>query len=263
MRALDGRLIAVTRARQQQDGLGTLLAELGAEVIFCPAIEIVPPLDWAPLDTALQSLPTYDWIVFTSRNAVEQFHSRLAARGVDQATVSPVRVAAVGPATRDALRDRGIRVDTVPETALADAIPDLLGNVQDLRILLPRSDIARPELPAVLRAKGAIVDDVVAYRTISSDAAALVDRVRGGGVDAITFASASAVSSFVNAARDVLDDVSWHSSDRPRTVAIGPLTARAAAELDFPVDAVAAEHDNKGLVRAVVECLSKQPVKTP
>lgn len=264
MLPLDGRRIAVTRAREQSEELGTLLTVLGAEVLFCAAIEILPPLGWAPLDATIQSLPTYDWIVFTSRNAVSHFHARLLLSGVDDATVTGVRIAAIGTGTRDALRACGMRVDVMPERAMAAAIPESLGPIKGLRILLPRSDMARPELPAALRARGADVDEVIAYRT--RDAAAtssLVDRIREHSVDAITFASASAVRSFADAARDIIDkSVSWHGSDRPRIIAIGPVTASAAAELNLPVDRVAADHDVQSLVRAVVDCLSNSSVKT-
>lgn len=263
MRPLDGRRVAVTRAREQSEKFGALLTALGAEVLFCATIEILPPLDWAPLDAAIQSLPTYDWIVFTSRNAVDHFHARLALNIVDEASLGGVRIAAVGTGTRDALRAHGMRVDIIPERAVADAIPEVLGPIDGLRILLPRSDMARLDLPSALRARGASVDDVVTYRTRGAGgAAALVEHVREHGVDAITFASASAVRSFVDAARDMIDIGGWwRDPDRPRIVAIGPVTASAAAELNLPTDRVATDHDVQGLVRAVVDCLSNSSVK--
>lgn len=277
MRALEGRRIAVTHASEQRPGrrddVGTLLCDLGAEIIFCAAIEILPPLEWASFDDALHRLSTYDWIVFTSRNAVEHFSARLAdVAGLPLTSVaqlvarSGARIAAIGAATRDALRSYGMRVDAMPNRAMAEAIPAALGDVAGMRILLPRSDIARPELPATLRAGGATVDEVIAYRTVAtSNAPDLARQIRNGCVDAITFASGSAVRAFAAAVRPAIDlSDGWSDANRPRIVAIGPVTATSAAELSIPVDAIATEHTARGLAQAVVKCLSTQPpVKTP
>ncbi|MGI8547943.1 MAG: uroporphyrinogen-III synthase [Gemmatimonadaceae bacterium] len=263
MRPLDGRRVAVTRAREQSDELGALLASLGAEVLYCATIEILPPLDWRPLDAAIQSLATFDWIVFTSRNAVDHFHARLVLSKVDDKSMAGVRIAAVGTGTRDALSTRGMRADVIPPKAMANRIPESLGPIEGLRILLPRSEIAAPELPAALCERGADVVEVVTHRTARAGGAALlVERVREHGVDAITFASASAVRSFVGAAADMIDSGGWwRDPNRPRIVAIGPVTASAATELKVPIDRVATAHDVDSLARAVVDCLSNSPVK--
>lgn len=268
MRALEGRRVAVTHAREQRperrDDVGKLLCDLGAEIIFCATIEILPPLEWAPLDDALHRLSTYDWIVFTSRNAVAHFSARLA-KVAGLPLTSGARIAAIGAATRDALRGYGMSVDAMPNRAMADAIPAALGDIVGMRILLPRSDIARPELPTTLRAAGATVDAVTAYRTVAtSDAAELARQIRNGSVDAITFASGSAVRAFAAAVPRAIDSSGgWSDASRPRIVVIGPVTATSAAELSIPVDGIATEHTARGLAQAVVECLSTQPpVKT-
>lgn len=261
MAALDGRRVVVTRAREQGNELGALLSDLGAEVLFCPTIQILPPADCAPLDQALQQLHAYDWIVFTSRNAVEHVRARLTNDG-DKPVNVRARIAAVGTATRDALSACGWRVDAMPERTIADAIPAALGDVNGRRVLLPRSDMARPELPAALRAGGAQVDDVVAYRTVASGGApGLAIQIRNGGVDAITFASGSAVRAFAAWMTHATGFPALWDDDahRPRIVVIGPVTALSAAELAIPVDAVASEQNAHGLARAVVECLSTQP----
>lgn len=233
---------------------------LGAEVLFFPVIEIQPPLEWAPADAALESLTTYDWIVFTSRNAVEQLRSRLTRCSIDISVIAGLRVAAIGAATSDALKAAGIHVDVMPDCALASAIPDSLGGINGLRILLPRSDVASAELPQALRNRGASVDEVTVYRTMGSDGSvALAECVRGGGLDAITFASASAVRSFAESTRRVeLPDWS-RDADRPRIVVIGPVTAATATDLNIPVDAVAVTHDAHGLAQAVVDALCTTP----
>lgn len=253
------RRIAVTRPRGGCDELGSLLTSLGAEVLFFPTIDILPPSDWTAADAALESLPTYEWLVFTSRNAVEQFSSRLAQIGLGPAMLSGVRVAAIGDATADALRGAGIHVDISPREALASEIPESLGAVDGARVLLPRSDIARAELPDALRARGAIVDEVTVYRTVggADGVSALVQHARTGQLDAITFASASAVRSFADAAAQSVDLASWlHAADRPRIVVIGPVTASSARDLNIPVDGIAVDHDAHGLAQAVVDVLA-------
>lgn len=263
-RVLEGRRVAVTHAREQRperrDELGTILCDLGAEVIFCATIQILPPADWAPLDNALHRLPTYDWIVFTSRNAVEHFSARLA-NGPGLPLTSRARIAAIGTATGDALRGCGMSVDAMPDRAMSEAIPDTLGDVRGMRILLPRSDIARPELPATLRAAGATVDDVTAYRTVAaSDAPELARQIRNGRVDAITFASGSALRAFAaSVALPSHFSGGRSNSFRPRIVVIGPVTATSAAELGIPVHAIAREHTAHGLAQAVIQCFSTQP----
>lgn len=230
---------------------------LGAEVLFFAAIEILPPLEWAPVDAALESLGTYDWMVFTSRNAVEQFHSRLVRHNSDSSSLFGIRIAAIGATTSNALSVAGIHVDVTPDRALGSAIPDALGAIDGLRILLPRSNIASAELPEALRNRGASVDEVTVYRTVGGDGAtALAMSVRDGGLHAITFASASAVQSFAESTwRIGFSDWSRHP-DRPRIVAIGPVTRAAATDVNIPVDAIAATHDAHGLAQAVVDVLS-------
>lgn len=270
MGALAGRIVAVTRPQQQRDRLSALLTDLGATVAFYPLIAIRPPGDPAPLTAAVRELAEFDWVVFTSANAVERVCAVIETVGQSQsaahgsATLPRTRIAAVGSATRDALMRHGLRVDVVPDRALAERIPALMGDLRGARVLLPRSDIARPELPDALRRGGATVTEVVAYRTCrTGDAHALVLRAGDNGLDAITFASASAVTAFAETADDTLDVPRWAKQvGRPRIVAIGPITARAACHLRLPVDAIASTHDSAGLARAVVECFTSLPAES-
>lgn len=256
-RALVGRRVIVTHSRDATDEVrgaltraAELLVMLGASVVERAAIEIVAPADVRPLAEAVARLDDYDWVVFTSRHAVDAVAVR--ARTFPSST----RRMAIGPQTLAAIERHGLGPATTPPRAVASAIPDALGDVRGKRILLPRSDLARPELPSVLRDHGAVVDEVIAYRTIAgAGAEAIVSALALGDADAITFSSGSAVQAVVAAGGARLPVV-WRSRMRPRVVCIGPVTAAAAAAADLPVDAVAEQHDSAGLVSAVTRALA-------
>ena len=254
---LAGRRVIVTHSRDAGDEVrgalsraAELLVSLGASVVERAAIEIVPAADTTALDDAMWRLDEYDWVVFTSRHAVDAVAARV------QTFPAGTRRMAIGAQTLAALERAGLGPATTPSRAIAAAIPDALGDVRGQRILLPRSDIARPELPAVLREHGAIVDEVIAYRTVAGPGAeAIVSALVLGDADAITFSSGSAVQAVVAAGGARLPEV-WRVRTRPRVVCIGPVTAAAAVAADFPVDAVAEQHDSAGLVTAVTRALS-------
>lgn len=256
-RLLIGRRVIVTHSRDSADEIrgelsraAELLVMLGASVVERAAIEIVPPSDTAALDRALAELDSYDWVVFTSRHAVDAVATRV------HTFPSSTRRMVIGPQTLAALERYGLGPAVTPPRAIASAIPDALGDVRGKRILLPRSDLARPELPAVLREHGALVDEVIAYRTVAgAGAEAIVSALALGDADAVTFSSGSAVQAVVSAGGARLPEV-WRSRARPRVVCIGPVTAAAAAAADLPVDAVAEQHDSAGLVSAVTRALA-------
>lgn len=256
-RPLAGRRVILTHTHGGEETGGAtsraaeLLVGLGASVVERAAIEIAPPADAGPLERALEDVERYDWIVFTSRNAVDAVAARL------RAIPSTVRRATVGPQTRESLDRAGLGPSVTPARSLASALPAVLGDVRGKRILLPRSDLARPELPAVLRDAGATVDEVIAYRTIAAPGAgAIVASLLTGDCDAVTFSSGSAVQAVVAAGGAPLHSV-WRIQPRPRVVCIGPVTAAAAVAADVPVDAVAEQHDGTGLVTAVVRALTE------
>lgn len=257
MNELAGRTVCITGSPGTQDSLKTALLARGAEVFACSLISIEPPLDTMPLDTALRQLAAYDWMILTSRNAVDAVFQRTVARdGAD--TIAQPRIAVVGPATAAALEAYGVRASAMPSRFTASEIARTLGDVAGKRVLVPRSDVARSDLPEQLRSAGATVDAVIAYRTTaSSDAGPLLELMEARRLSALTFASGSAVRCFADSAAERIDLASfWTASGRPRIVCIGPSTADVARELSVPVDAVAVTHDSDGLVRAVIDSLS-------
>ncbi len=247
MSALAGKRILVTRPRSQADDLYRLLEAEGAETILFPTIEISPLEDTTQLDIAFSGLAAgdYNWVIFTSVNGVSACHDYLqkASRSID--VLASAQVAAIGPATAQALQDLGARVDFVPQEYVAERILDGLGAVAGQRILLPRAEIARPALAESLVASGAIVDEIPVYHTLlpPPDPAGLAALRQG--VDVITFTSSSTVRNFVSLAGVNIG---------PATVAcIGPITAGTARELGLPVHLVATEYTIPGLVQALKE----------
>jgi uroporphyrinogen III methyltransferase/synthase len=247
---LAGRTILVTRPRRQSRPLADALRRLGATVVEAPAIEIEPPSDFRPLDEAIGRIATYDWVVFTSANGVEAFFDRLSEVR-PRALSSCPKLAAIGPATAESLRERGFGADVVPGKYVAEevfrAIADR-GELAGRRFLLPRADIAREALPELLRAAGAIVDVVVAYRTLRNDeemrrASVLVER---GEVDMVTFTSASTARSFFAG----VDPRSLEN--RARAASIGPITSNALRELGVTPAVEAERFTTEGLVEAIL-----------
>ncbi len=247
---LSGRRVVVTRPEDQAEGLCSRLRALGAEPVEFPVIAIAPPEPGGPLDQALARLSSYDWLIFTSVNGVDCFWARLEALSAGPVRFPAARVAAIGPATAAALRQRGVWVSLVPDEYRAEAILDEIGDVAGQRILLPRADIARPALADGLRAKGAQVDEAPAYRTVpSAPSAAAFDALRAG-VDVITFTSSSTVRNFIAQTAQAAGII---STGDPLIACIGPVTAATARELGLRVDVVAKEYTMEGLVKALDE----------
>src|SRR5215510_10772604 len=159
--ALTGKTIVITRAASQSADLRNRLEDLGARVIECPTIQIVPPKSWKPVDDAIRQLHTYDWLMFTSVNALEQFMDRMGQRR------PAIPIAVVGSSTAAKLGEWGLQVSLLPDEFRAEgllkAFPD---NLVGTRILFPRAEVARELLPDELRRRGATVDVVTVYRTV-------------------------------------------------------------------------------------------------
>ncbi len=264
---LAGKRILVTRARAQASVLSALLAEQGAEPIELPAIEIRPLKNHAELDAALRRLTNanpngtsqsaFDWVVFTSVNAVEVVFDRLAASGKDARAFAGADVAAIGPATAAALQSRGIAPDMMPRSYTTSAIVDAFSarGIDSARILLPRADIAPPALADGLRSLGAELVEVVAYHTVApANAPQLAsETLAAATIDAITFTSSSTVRNLVR-----LLDGDPSPINARSVISIGPATSATARELGVRVDIEAAEHTVKGVVAATLELFENE-----
>ena len=248
-RTLAGRRIVVTRAPEQSAELVRALEELGAEVLLLPMVRFTGPPESFELDRAIGALEEFDWLVFTSANAVRFFLAR--CRELGRWPQAPLRLAVVGPATRDALEAEGLQAAVAPREFRGQALAaEIGGEVAGRRILLPRSDQAGGELPELLRAAGALVTGVVAYATAppdSLDAPALEALVRGQA-DALAFFSPSAFRHFAESfGRDALRRL----TARVALAAVGPVTAAAIRQAGLPVAVEAADATTPALVAAL------------
>jgi uroporphyrinogen-III synthase len=261
---LQGKRIVVTRPEPQAGGLVARLHEQGAEPIICPAIAIVPPADYAPLDTAIASLDTYDWLIVTSANGVRALLERMVAQKCDSAPLRRLSIGAIGPATARALEEYALQANFVPTTYVAEAILDEIGDLAGQRILLPRADIAREALAVGLRAKGAVVDEIAAYRTVPGDGAReLVVQLQRQAIDAITFTSSSTVRYLIDGLEvaGLGRDAARALLQRSTIACIGPITAATALAEGLRVDVQAREYTSDGLVTALVEWFEQTVVE--
>jgi uroporphyrinogen III methyltransferase/synthase len=250
--SLQRRRILVTRSAEQADALGDLLRARGAEPVIAPTIEFRPPADRGPLEAAFPKLGTYDWVVFTSRTAVDRFFAELAARGLDAGAISRARIATVGPATGAALEAVNLKVACLPDEHHGEGLAEAMAKHvrPGERVLLPRALVAREILPETLRAAGLEVDVLPVYEThrVSIEAfAPTAEALRRGAVDAVTFTSSSTVTHLAE-----LLGPTAASDLAPLIVAsIGPITTETANSLGIRVDVTAFPHTLPGLVAAL------------
>jgi len=256
-RPLSGWKVIVTRPRDQAEELVRRLQELGAECLIYPTIRIVSPRSFEKLDRALQNLHSYHWAVFTSANGVRAVLDRMAALGMEPSDLGLVEVAAIGPATREALEERGIQVSLSPQEYRAEGLVEAFSSldIRGKRVLLPRAEEARDILPKSLRTLGAEVDVVPAYRTVpdTENGQALRALLTQGEVNAITFTSPSTVRNFLA----MVGEGAVDALSRVVVACIGPVTAEAARDLGIRVDVVAREYTVEGLVNALVESVAR------
>ena len=252
IRPLHGKRVLVTRARAQASALTEKLTALGADCIEAPVIRIVPPPDdYAALDTAIRELHTYHWLIFTSVNGVEHFFTRLHHAGKDTRTLGYAKIAAIGSATANALCSYGIHADLVPEEFRAEAVAEALASILPprARILLPRAQEARDVLPESLRACGAAVDVTPAYETLPelNGGEELVERLKNGEIDFVTFTSSSTVKNLVQQLGNITP------LQQVKIACIGPVTAKTARNFAIEPDIVAETYTIDGLVNAIRE----------
>jgi uroporphyrinogen-III synthase len=261
---LSGLRILVGRARHQASALSSGLRDLGAQVLEIPFIEIRKPRSYKSLDTALKNLNQYDWLILTSVNGVEALCARMRKLRLTARRLQHLKIAAIGPATKQAIVKRGLKVDIVPAEYVAESVVESLRNrVKGKRVLLARAKVARDVIPRELRQLGAHVDVVEAYETVVPHSsrirlrAALKDSKRRP--DVVTFTSSSTVRNFVallgrgrGPLRLPLRAGPRHTNlDGIRFASIGPITSSTLRELGLPVHIEATEYTIPGLVRAI------------
>ncbi len=250
---LFGRRIVVTRPAAEADRAASELEALGAEALIASTVSILPLEDFSPLDDAIRRLSTFDWLVFTSANGVRHFLDRLDALGLDLRALGPLKLAAIGPATADALARARLRADLVPDAFRSEALAaSLRPLVKGRRVLLARADRGRVILRDELE-KLAHVEQVAVYR--NADAPALpidvADRLAEGSVDWITLTS----SAITERLHQLLPD-SAHSaiaSGTLRLASLSPVTTATATRLGWPIAAEATEYNWPGLLDAIIE----------
>ena len=253
---LAGRRVLVTRAVHQAGKLSEGLRAVGAIPVDVPVLEIASPDSFDFLDEALRRMGPYDWVIFTSANTVRALAKRSAEIGVAAPPRANVKVAAVGEATAAAAREAGWSITLVPESYVAESLVTHAG--ADIepgnRVLLARAAVARDVIPDALRAAGATVDVVDAYRNVVPEGTS--ERLRGAlaaGLDAATFTSSSSVEHLADAARAA--GVAFPFAD-VLAVSIGPITSQTLRSMGWELAAEAEPHDVPGLIAAVVRVLS-------
>ncbi len=251
-RPLFGKRVLVTRSRSQASVLSEMLAREGADPVELPTIEIFPLDDPSPLDDAIRSLGSYDWVIFTSANGVEALFDRMKCLGLDTRSFASAKVGAIGPATAQALARRGISADFVPDEYVSEAVVKEMGGMEleGARVLLPRADIGREALSEGLIRLGARVDQVAAYRTLvpQESWSRARELLQDGRIDVATFTSSSTV-------RNLISLLNGDTTPLKEAVicCIGPITAATAREIGLRVDVIARQYTVEGLVEALKE----------
>ena len=254
-RPLLGKRIVVTRTRKQASVLSNKLRALGAHVIELPTIRIEPPSNLREFAELVQDAHIYDWIVFTSVNGVEAFFDIFFKLYDDAREIGGVRIAAIGPATAQRVKDFHLHVDLQPEEFIAEAVVREFkkqGSIENERILVVRAEKARDVLPKELSAAGGIVDEAFAYRTVpeTRDLGGAQRQLAQGGADLITFTSSSTVENFLALG------LPWPNG--MRIASIGPITSKTVRDQGLNVDVEARRHDIDGLVRAISELFAQK-----
>ena len=252
-RPLFGQRIVVTRTREQASELAHQLTELGADVLEIPTLKIVAPKRQELVAEMMGGLGSYQWMVFTSPNGVTSFFDYFFKAYDDLRSIGGVRIAAVGPATAAKLKELHLSVDAMPDKYVAKDISKAIAakdDLENLRVLLLRAEVANLELPKLLEDQGAIVDDVAVYQTVpeTEDLTGAAARLVAEGADWLTFASSSAVENFH--ARFPLPEL-LKKFPALKTASIGPETTKALVALGLQPTVEAKQHTIDGLVKAV------------
>ncbi len=256
-RPLFGKRIVVTRTRTQAGDLSRKLRALGADVYELPTIRIEPPEDLMEFGRSVQEAHKYEWIIFTSPNGVQAFFDLFFKIYKDAREIGGAKLVAIGPGTEKKLREFHLAADFVPEKAVAESLVEELiekaGSLENQTVLWVRPEGARDVVAAALNKHGAIVDEAIAYRTLpeTNDVTGGHARFREEGADLITFASGSAVDSFISLGLPMPENL--------KLVSIGPVTTSALKRHKLKPHIEAARHDIPGMVEAILAHFEKQP----
>lgn len=249
---LFGKRVLVTRAEHQAKELSQLLLERGTMPVEMPVIKIGPTRAWKELDQAILNLKSYGWLIFTSVNAVEMFWKRLYALNLDARWLGGIKIGVIGPATAQAIEERGLRPDYLPEVYTTQGFLAGLkkADIAGCRVLLPRADIASNELTDGLAKLRTEVHQVTVYKTTTATNGISQGKqmLLRGEIDVITFTSASTVNSLL-----AILGQKWEVIKRAKLACIGPNTAEALSQKGLKADIVATEHTIPGLVAATEE----------
>jgi uroporphyrinogen III methyltransferase/synthase len=247
-RPLFGKRVVVTRTRKQAGSLSAGLRALGADVFELPTIRIEPPRNLLEFGQLVQDAHSYDWIVFTSPNGVNAFFEMFYKIYNDAREIGGVRIAAIGPATAQRVKDFHLKVDLQPDEFIAEAVIRQFqkeGSIENERILVARAEVTRDILAPQLAKMGAIVDEAIAYRTVpeTADIGGAIERFKNEGADLVTFTSSSTVENFMVLKLPMPANI--------KTASIGPVTSKTMRELGLAVDIEARQHDIPGLLKAI------------
>ncbi len=257
-RPLLGKRALITRTRSQASSLANLLEKKGAYPIELPTIATVAPEDQSGLDGALSRLSSFDWVVFSSENAVRFFFDRLLALGFDLRALSNIKIAAMGAATAENIASFNLKTDLIPENFKAEDLVDAfrkLGLKEGAKVFIPRAEKARDVLPEGLRGLGAKVETAAAYRTIApTPEPGVLEELRDGGADIITFTSSSTVKNFFAV---IPKELKEQLVKKAAIACIGPITAKIASDLGLKVDIEPDKSTMAGLVEAIEAYFAK------
>jgi len=246
---LSGKRVLITRPAHQSEKLADLLTNLGAKPVLFPTTKIVPDHDQQThLRVALENLDQYNWLIFTSQNAVHFFWQEFKKTSLPINKLNNLRVAAIGPATSQALIDYDITVDAMPEKFVGEEIVNVLGDITGQHVLLPRAEGAREKLVNALHQNQAIVTEIPLYKSITNSPEAEEWKNMQAGVEISTFTSASTVDGFF----ELLSDQAKPYLSQTIIVCIGPITASTLEGYGITSQVIADTYTIQGLVDAMV-----------
>ena len=239
--------VLITRPRKQAQTFADALEEAGFTPIFFPVIQIRAMDDLSALDEAMAQIDSYEWIIFSSTNAVDVFFDAVGAQHVAPLQLRLPKIAAIGSKTEASLRSRGVDADFVPKEYIGEAILAGLGDVQDKWILLPRAKVAREVVPQEITKAGGIVHEIAIYETVQAEIDAEGLSALRTGVDVVTFTSPSTVKNFVEITK-AEELYPLNLPNNPFFACIGPVTEKAARDAGFSPIVVAETYTTDGLM---------------